>query len=65
VARVNNHSLAMLEEMLDFTLRENIYDAGLVNDQAAAWASRVNLFDLQAQAELEAWEAKVVQSVET
>ena len=64
VARVNNHSLAMLEEMFDFSLRENIYDAGLVNDQAAAWASRVNLFDLQAQAELEAWETQVAQSVE-
>jgi hypothetical protein len=50
--------------MFDFTLRENIYDANLVNDQAAAWASRVNLFDLQAQAELEAWETQVAQNVE-
>jgi hypothetical protein len=64
VARVNNHSLAMLEEMLDFTLREDIYDANRVNDQAAAWASRVNLFDLQALAELEAWETQVIQSVD-
>ncbi len=33
--------------MFDFTLHENIYDARLVNDQAAAWASRINLFDLE------------------
>jgi len=63
VARVNNHSLAMLEEMFDFALRENIYDATLVNDQAAGWASRVNLFDLQMQAELEAWRVKLTQGV--
>jgi hypothetical protein len=63
VARVNNHSLAMLEEMFDFTLHENIYDAALVNDQAAAWASRVNLFDLHTQAELADWRVQVAQSV--
>jgi hypothetical protein len=62
VARVNNHSLTVLEEMFDFVLRENIYDAKLVNDQAAAWASRVNLFDLQMQAELENWKAQVAQN---
>ena len=55
VARVNNHSLATLEEMLDFTLRENIYDANRVNDQVAAWASRANLFDLNVQTELDNW----------
>jgi len=65
VARVNNHSLGILEEMLDLVLHENIYDANLINDQAAAWASRVNLFDLQALAELEAWRAKLEQSVKT
>jgi hypothetical protein len=48
--------------MFDFVLRENIYDAKLVNDQAAAWASRVNLFDLQMQAELENWKAQVAQN---
>ena len=64
VARVNNHSLAMLEEMFDFTLHENIYDANRVNDQAAAWASHVNLFDLQMQAELMAWKAQVARSVQ-
>ncbi|MEW5717676.1 MAG: radical SAM protein [Chloroflexota bacterium] len=55
VARVNNHSLATLAEMLDYTLRENIYDANRVNDQVAAWANRVNLFDVNAQVELEEW----------
>ncbi len=64
VARVNNHSLATLEEMFDFTLHGNIYDADLVNDQAAAWASRVNLFDLQVQAALMAWRARMARSVE-
>lgn len=62
VARVNNHSLAMLEEMFDFTLHENIYDANRVNDQAATWASRVNLFDLQLQAELSDWKAEITRS---
>ena len=64
VARVNSHSLAMLEEMFDFAMHENIYDANLVNDQAAAWASRINLFDLQVQAELVAWKVQVARSVE-
>jgi radical SAM superfamily enzyme YgiQ (UPF0313 family) len=61
VARVNNHSLAMLEEMFDFTLRENIYDANLVNDTASAWASRVNLFDLNVQAVLTDWRTCIAQ----
>ena len=65
VARVNNHSLGVLEEMLELVLHENIYDANLINDQAAGWASRVNLFDLQALADLEAWRAKLEQSVKT
>jgi anaerobic magnesium-protoporphyrin IX monomethyl ester cyclase len=59
VARVNNHSLATLEEMHDYTLRENIYDANRVNVQVAAWANRVNLFDLEAQVELEAWRERM------
>ena len=63
VARVNNHSLAMLEEMFDFTLHENIYDANLVNDQAATWASRVNLFDLEVGAELAAWKAQIARKL--
>jgi anaerobic magnesium-protoporphyrin IX monomethyl ester cyclase len=64
VAHVNNHSLAMLEEMFDFTMHENIYDANLVNDQAAAWASHINLFDLQVQEELLSWKTQVARSVE-
>ncbi len=65
VARVNNHSLATLAEMLDFTLRENIYDANRVNDQVAAWANRVNLFDVGAQLELEKWRDQMTMSLET
>jgi radical SAM superfamily enzyme YgiQ (UPF0313 family) len=65
VARVNNHSLAMLEEMLDFTLHENIYDAPRVNDLVAAWASRVNRFDLEVEAELEAWRQRIDASLES
>ncbi len=64
VAQVNNHSLATLEEMLDFTLYENIYDARQVNDQVAVWASRINLFDLHVQAEFVDWRADLVQSIE-
>jgi anaerobic magnesium-protoporphyrin IX monomethyl ester cyclase len=63
VARVNNHSLTMLQEMFDFTLHENIYDATVVNDRAAQWASRVNLFDLHMQAELGSWRSQVAQRV--
>jgi hypothetical protein len=55
VARVNNHSLAMLEEMFDFTLHENIYDVNRVNDQAVRWATQINLFDVNNQIELENW----------
>jgi anaerobic magnesium-protoporphyrin IX monomethyl ester cyclase len=55
VARVNNDSLALLEEMLAFTTQENIYDATRVNDQVVAWASRVNLFDLRMRTELQNW----------
>ena len=64
VAHANNHSLAMLEEMFDFTLHENIYDARLVNDQAATWASRINLFDLEMLAELDAWRKEMTRQVE-
>ncbi len=59
VARVNNHSLTMLEEMFDFTLHEDIRNPALVNDQATAWASRINLFDLEVKAELEDWREQV------
>jgi len=63
VAGANNHSLAMLEEMLEFTLHGDIYDAQRVNEQAAAWAGQINLFDLQGLAELDAWRARIHQSV--
>jgi radical SAM superfamily enzyme YgiQ (UPF0313 family) len=59
VARVNNHSLALLEEMFDFARRENIYDARRVNDQAAAWAGRVNLFDFEVGQELAGLRARI------
>ena len=61
VARVNNHSLALLEEMFDFVRRENIYDARRVNDQAAAWAGRVNLFDFEVGQELASLRARISQ----
>jgi len=61
VARVNNHSLAMLEEMLDFVSHENIHDVRRVNDQAAAWASRVNQFDFEVQEELAQVRHRIVQ----
>ncbi len=64
VARVNNHSLAIFEEMFDFTLHGDIRDPALVNDRAAAWASRINLFDLEVAAELEEWREQVAKRVE-
>jgi anaerobic magnesium-protoporphyrin IX monomethyl ester cyclase len=63
VARVNNHSLAIFEEMFDFTLHEDIRNPTLVNDQATTWASRINLFDLEVGAELEDWREQVAQRV--
>jgi len=61
VARVNNHSLTLLEEMFDFVRRENIYDARRVNDQAAAWAGRANLFDFEVGQELAGLRARISQ----
>jgi anaerobic magnesium-protoporphyrin IX monomethyl ester cyclase len=63
VARVNNHSLSILEEMFTFTLQGNIHDPAVVNDCATAWASRVNLFDLEMEPELQAWREQVMQRV--
>ena len=59
--RVNNHSLALLEEMFDYVRRENIYDARRVNDQAAAWAGRANLFDFEVGQELASLRARISQ----
>ena len=61
VARVNNHSLTLLEEMFDFVRRENIYDARRVNDQAAVWAGRVNLFDFEVGQELASLRTRISQ----
>jgi hypothetical protein len=61
VARVNNHSLALLEEMFDFVRHENIYDARRVNDQAAVWASRANIFDFEVGQELASLRARISQ----
>jgi anaerobic magnesium-protoporphyrin IX monomethyl ester cyclase len=59
VARVNGDSLAMLEEMFDYTLHENIYDVNRIGDQVAEWATRINLFDLTISAELKDWRNRV------
>jgi len=61
VARVNNHSLTLLEEMFDFVRRENIYDARRVNDKAAVWAGRVNLFDFEVGQELASLRTRISQ----
>jgi anaerobic magnesium-protoporphyrin IX monomethyl ester cyclase len=61
VARVNNHSLAMLEEMFDFVQHDEIYDAKSVNDRATDWATRINMFDLRVGQELVSWKASVAQ----
>jgi radical SAM superfamily enzyme YgiQ (UPF0313 family) len=59
VARVNNHSLTIFEEMFDFTMRADIGDPGLVNERAIGWATRINLFDVQVAVELEDWRRQV------
>jgi hypothetical protein len=63
VARVNNHSLNIFEEMFDFTRHADIHDFVPVNDQAAAWATRVNLFDLEGEVQLAAWREQVAQRI--
>jgi anaerobic magnesium-protoporphyrin IX monomethyl ester cyclase len=63
VARVNNHSLAIFEEMFDFTLHDDIRSVARVNDLATACATRVNLFDLEVSAELAAWRDAVAEQV--
>lgn len=55
VARLNRNSMAVLEEMLDYVLTENIYNANEVNDQTVRWATRINLFDLDLKSDLTAW----------
>lgn len=63
VAGVNNDSLRVLEEMLAFVLREDVYNAELVNERAVAWASEVNLFDTRLGAELDDWRARLAGDV--
>lgn len=63
VAGLNRHSLALLEEMLAFSLHEDIYDAQLVNQRAADWATRANRFDLQTLGRLAAWREQMTQEV--
>jgi anaerobic magnesium-protoporphyrin IX monomethyl ester cyclase len=59
VARLNNHSLTLLDDMLRFTLSEDIYDVNRVNDQAADWAGQVNLYDMAAMAEVQDWQVRL------
>jgi len=52
VARLNRESLAVWREMLSFADGSDLYDADRVNEYAAAWASRVNTFDMTVGEEL-------------
>jgi len=65
VARVNNHSLAILEEMFDLALHDDIHNTALVNAQAAAWAGCINLFDMEMEAELQNWRERVARRIGT
>jgi len=64
VARVNNHSLAIFEEMFDFTLHADIGNPELVNERATGWATRINLSDMQLADELEEWRQQVCRRVD-
>jgi hypothetical protein len=64
LSSVNRHSLATLEEMLDFVTHEDIHSVALVNDHAADWATRINLFDLEYQARLGQWRALLAEQAE-
>lgn len=63
VARVNNHSLSLLDDMFAFTLTGDIFDSQLVNRRAAEWATGANLFDMDAEAELAEWRTDVAHRV--
>ncbi|NLF02005.1 MAG: B12-binding domain-containing radical SAM protein [Anaerolineales bacterium] len=63
VARVNTHSLAMFEEMFAFAQHGDIADTAVVNKHAAAWATQINVFDLETEAELADWRAAVAAHV--
>jgi hypothetical protein len=49
---LNHESLAVWREMLSFADGSDLYDADRVNGYAAAWASRVNTFDMTVGEEL-------------
>ena len=54
-ARLNHESLAVWREMLSFAASGDLYDADRVNERAAAWAGRVNTFDMRVGEELSEW----------
>jgi hypothetical protein len=55
----------MLEEMFDFVQHEDIHAVRPVNDRAADWATRINLFDLQTGEELANWKAQLAQRAQS
>lgn len=52
VTHLNRESLALWREMLSFAARGDLYDAGQVNERAAAWAGRINALDIAVGGEL-------------
>jgi hypothetical protein len=52
VTRLNRASLAVWQEMLAFVAAGDLYDAKHVNEQAAAWAGRVNALDMAVESDL-------------
>jgi len=55
VRRINHDSLTIFQEMFDFVLTADIYDAALVNRRAVDWATRINTADMELGAELDNW----------
>jgi hypothetical protein len=54
VTRLNRESLVIWQEMLSFVAAGDLYDARQVNEQAAAWAGRVNALDMAVGTDLAA-----------
>ena len=52
VTHLNRESLALWREMLSFAAGGDLYDAGQVNERAAAWAGRANALDMMVEEEL-------------
>ncbi len=63
VARMNTHSLDMLDDMLRYVLTANLYNANEVNDQAARWARQASLFDMQHMGRVAEWQKEMDRSV--